>query len=76
MDYPNRKRLVLALTAVAVGSVGLAADMNVEKKAPSAARQIAQPMNVSSIATPQPLNPAQRSAAVDSPNRTASVPGD
>jgi hypothetical protein len=75
MDYPNRKRLVLALAAVAVCSVGLAADMSVEKRAPND-RQLAPAMNVSSIATPQPLNPAQRSAAIDSPNRTAPVPGD
>jgi len=76
MDYPNRKRLVLAFAAFAVCSMGLAADMNVAKKAPNGGKQLAGAMNVSSIAAPQPLKPAQRSVGIDSPNRTAPVPGD
>lgn len=76
MDYPNRKRLVLAFATVAACSVGLAADMNVEKKLPNAGKLMGPAMKVSSITAPQPPKPAQRSVAIDSPNRTASVPGD
>jgi hypothetical protein len=76
MDYPNRKRLVLAFVALAACSVGLAADMNVEKKAPNDARVVQPVMDVSSIADRQPSTPAHRSVAIESPNRSEPVPGD
>jgi hypothetical protein len=76
MDYPNRKRLVLAFAAVAACSVWLAADMSVEKKAPSGGKHLGRVMNVTSLADPQPPKPAHQSIAIQSRNRTAPVLGD
>lgn len=78
MDYPNRKRLVLAFAAVAACSVWLAVDMNADNdsKAPSRAKVLEETPHVTSLSTPRPLTPAHQSVAIEVRNRTAPVLGD
>lgn len=76
MDYPNRKRLVLAFAAVAACSVWLAVDMNADNKAPSRPKLLEETPHVTSLSTPRPLTPAHQSVAIEVRNRTAPVLGD
>jgi hypothetical protein len=75
MDYPNRKRLVLAFAVVAACSVWLAADMSIENKAPDSAKLPSQATHVT-VLDPQPLKPAHQSVAIELRSRTAPVLGD
>jgi hypothetical protein len=77
MDYPNRKRLVLAVVVVAACSVWLAAGMTVESKAKNDAKPQEPPMTVTWVAADgQTPKPAHQSVAVESRGRTPPVPGD
>ena len=75
MDYPNRKRAVLAFATVAACSVWLTADMSVDNKAQDDGK-VASPVAQVKAPVPQLPRPAHQSVAIELRNRTAPVLGD
>ena len=74
MDYPNRKRLVLAFAAVTACVGWLAVDMSAQSEAPKDGKLVGQ-ARVMGL-DPQPFKPAHQSVAIEARNRTTLVPGD
>ncbi len=75
MDYPNRKRLVLAFAAVAVCVGWLAVDMSAQIEAPTEGKIVPKAPRVT-LLDPQSFKPAHQSVAIEARNRTAPVARD
>ncbi len=75
MDYPNRKRMVLAFAVVAASVGWLAVDMSAENEAPKDSQLTGQSTRVT-LLDPQPFKPAHQSVAIEARKRTAPVARD